>query len=307
MNKSKAGSAIDSRAGFVAALYGLYAVPVLVLLLGLSLCLAGAVRWGVYGRSGEIVPQPRRQVELLELLTRRVMVSETGKRIAFRGEDIDLLRRTIQEDIDKQDFDAAMVLVGELAETFGYAEEAEAYRDQVQGARKTRQDAKVRQAVAKLDDIMARRDFDLADQEAQKLLRIFPEDAMVERLPERVAHAREAYKHELERQLHEAYDRDESERAMQLIAELDKYLTDREVEALREIARGVIGKQRDNLGLRFQIAVKDREWMAAVRIGEEIIQQFPNTRMAEEVRNSLDVLRGRAASQKAAGSGDGSA
>ncbi|MEM7682074.1 MAG: hypothetical protein AAF288_08960 [Planctomycetota bacterium] len=297
--------AIEPRSAFVAVLYVLYAVPVLLLLYGLCLCLAGAVRMGMYGRMGEAAPQTRRQLELLERISRRVMVSETGKRIAFRGEDIDLLRRTIQEDIEKQDFDAAMVLVGELSETFGYTEEAEKYREQLEVARQSQQEVKIRQAEAKLDEILARRDFDQASAEAKKLMRIFPESLEVQKLPQRVADAREGYKVDLERQFLEAAQREEVDRAMELMAELDQHLSDRDAEPFRETARGVIGKQRDNLGVQFKLAVHDREWLAAVRIGEQIIQQFPNTRMAAEVREHLDSLRRYAASQRAASSSGG--
>jgi len=87
---------------------------------------------------------------------------------------------------------------------------------------------------------------------------------------------------------------------MQLIREMDKYLTEQEAEPLRETARGVIGKARDNLGVQFKLAVRDKEWVAAVNIGEQIIRDFPNSKMSDEVRSMLDVLRQRAAGQQAA-------
>ena len=90
---------------------------------------------------------------------------------------------------------------------------------------------------------------------------------------------------------------------MELLKELDKYLTEQEAEPFRETARGVIGKKRDNLGVQFKIAVHDREWVRAMRVGEQIIQEFPNTKMCDEVRGMIDLLRERAAGQHAARSG----
>ena len=62
----------------------------------------------------------------------------------------------------------------------------------------------------------------------------------------------------------------------------------------------MIGKKRENLGVQFKIAVHDKEWLRSVTVGEQIIREFPNTRMADEVRSMLDLLRERAAGQRAA-------
>ena len=64
----------------------------------------------------------------------------------------------------------------------------------------------------------------------------------------------------------------------------------------------MIGKKRENLGVQFKLAVHDREWLRSVAVGEQIIREFPNTRMADEVRSMLDLLRERAAGQRAAAS-----
>ena len=69
------------------------------------------------------------------------------------------------------------------------------------------------------------------------------------------------------------------------------------------LAKGVIGKKRDNLGVQFKMAVHDHDWAHAVAAGEQIIAEFPNTRMAEEVRGMIDLLRERAAGQMAAQQG----
>jgi outer membrane protein assembly factor BamD (BamD/ComL family) len=72
---------------------------------------------------------------------------------------------------------------------------------------------------------------------------------------------------------------------------LDQHLTAAEAEPLRELARGVITKARENLGAQFKLAVRDRQWREAVPIGERIIAEFPNSRMAAEVRDVIDNLR----------------
>ncbi len=48
------------------------------------------------------------------------------------------------------------------------------------------------------------------------------------------------------------------------------------------------------LGVQFRFAVTERRWQDALAIGLEIIRDYPNARMASEVRDALDMLRQRA-------------
>ena len=106
--------------------------------------------------------------------------------------------------------------------------------------------------------------------------------------------ARVSYKSDLERRFRLAANEGRADEAMELMRELDAYLSLTEAEPLRELSRGIIGKARDSLGGQFKNAVQDKRWAEAVRIGERIIAEFPNTRMATEVRDVIDGLRIRA-------------
>ena len=104
------------------------------------------------------------------------------------------------------------------------------------------------------------------------------------------------------------------DRAMDLLTEIDPYLSPAEAEELRDLARTVIAKKRENLGVQFRMAVRDliaaisperpddtkvdSEWSRARRVGEQIIEQFPNTKMATEVRDALDGLQQRLDTRK---------
>lgn len=269
--------------------------------IGLVLLVAGGVRWGIYGFQG--TPGRRgddQTVALLRSVDESLKISETARRIAYRDRDLDLLRRTIEEDIERSDYDGAIVLVNELAETYGRREEAEDYRDRIEDSRMAEVDSKVSEAIARLDDVLDRKDFDLAGQVAARIQRLFPDSTRTQNLRRRVVHAREQYKLECERAFLEAAQRDDVEKAMEILMELDKYLTEQEAEPLKEVAKGVIGKKRENLGVQFKMAVHDHEWLLAVQTGEQIIADFPNTKMAEEVRGMIDLLRERAAGQSAA-------
>ena len=287
----------------VAFTYLAYTPATLFGLLGAAVLLIGAVRWAVYGRDARGVPSDAERRELIGLIKQtndRLLLSETAKRIAYREHDVQALRQTIEQDITGGNFDAAMVLVEDLGKTYGYRQEAEQYRDRINNARHQDQQAKIDDAVSRLDDMLGRHEFDRAAREAAKIQRLYPEAERVKGLAQRVADAREQFKQGLERQFLEAAERDDVDRALELLKELDLYLTEQEAEPLRETARGVIGKKRDNLGVQFKMAVHDREWTRAVQVGEQIIREFPNSRMSEEVRSMIDVLRQRAAGQQAA-------
>lgn len=280
--------------------YIFYSLPVLMAICGTVMLIIGAIRWGIYGRDSVGAPWTKNLITLTQSVNERLLLSETAKRIAYRHEDIDLLRSTIKQDIEKKDFDAAMVLVNEIGMTYGHKEEAEEYREHIVIARTTELEEKVQKALSKLDEMLAAHKFEDASNEAQKIHRLYSHSPHVHGVQRKVTHAREQYKHDLEREFLEAARVDNVDRAVELLKELDKYLGEEEAAPFRETARGVIGKQRENLGVQFKIAVHDKEWVRSVAVGEQIIREFPNSRMADEVRGMLDLLRERAAGQRAA-------
>jgi len=36
--------------------------------------------------------------------------------------------------------------------------------------------------------------------------------------------------------------------------------------------------------------VHDKSWIEAIRVGRQIVEEFPNTRMAAEVRDKMPIL-----------------
>ncbi len=232
--------------------------------------------------------------ESIERLSGQASLSDDARRVINRRRERDLLRAAIEEDIERSDWEAAMILVKELADRFGYRADAEEFRQKIESARAEGQNRELREAIAVLDGYIIQRRWDEASAEAAKTMRLFPDSPRVEGLRARVEHAREAYKQELLRQFFVSAKEERIEDAMDLLRELDQYLTEDEAAPLRETARGVIGKARENLGALFKLAVQDRRWDEASRLGSEIITQFPNTRMAAEVREIIDSIRTKA-------------
>ncbi len=250
-------------------------------------------------RSGGAARDARtdRLVAAMERLAEEQALSDDARRVLNRRRERDILCRAIEEDITREDWDAAAVLVKELAERFGYRQEAEEFRQRIDQSRARTTELKVSDAVRKLDALIVRKQWDEAGSEAARITRVYAESPRVEGLRHRVERARGQFKADLERRfLHAAKD-GRAEEAHQLLKELDGYLTEEEALPYQEVARGVIGKARENFGVQFKLAVQDKDWSRAAEVGENIIRDFPNTRMAEEIRGVIDSVRERAATQ----------
>ncbi|MCL4220337.1 MAG: hypothetical protein KJZ65_03100 [Phycisphaerales bacterium] len=222
-------------------------------------------------------------------------LSDDARRVLNRRRERDLLRKAIEEDIAVEDWDAAMVLVKELAERFGYRSDAEEFRTRIETARYQMVERRVDEGIRALDNLIVQLRWTEANAEAARLSRLYPDSPRVEGLRHRVETARQRYKAELERRFLTASESGDVEEALELLKELDNYLTESEAEPYREVARGVIGRARENLGVQFKLAVQDRQWATAAIVGDRIIREFPNTRMAAEIREMIDGIRQRAA------------
>jgi hypothetical protein len=245
-------------------------------------------------QQGQVVGRIDTLIESIRHLGDHAMVSDDARRVLNRGAERTMLCKAIEEDISAQAWDAALVLCDELAQRFGYRQDAEEFRGRIELARAEIQERKVADSIARLDGLIVQRRWDLATNEARRIQRLFPDSSRVERLRERVEQARAVYKADMERRFLDSAQNGRVEEAMAQLKELDAYLTEQEAAPLREVARGVISKARDNLGAQFKIAVQDKQWAAASALGRRIVNEFPNTRMAQEVRGLLDGILARA-------------
>ncbi|MFK7959939.1 MAG: hypothetical protein AB8G96_05375 [Phycisphaerales bacterium] len=236
--------------------------------------------------------------EVLDILRRideHAMLSDNARRVLFRERELQLLGRAIEDDIRTARYDVALTLCDELADVFGERERAEAYREQIQGDRKQHYDAALDAELGELERLLSHRQWQAAHGVAGRIRRLYADSHLVEDIDRRFVEARDEHKVELETQLTEAVQREDTEQAMQLLRTLDRYLTTDEVGRYSQLAGGVIKQHRENLSTQFKLAVNDHRWTESVGIGETIIAEFPNTKMAAEVRSMIDLLRSRAA------------
>lgn len=278
-------------------LVGLLGLVIVLCTLPIALrrpAIAGSTAPDADREAHEVRAQLRAMNKSIQDLQESMILSDDARRVINRKRERELLRRAIEEDIQIEDWDAAMVLVRELAERFGYRADAEEFRAKIETARFTTMDRRVNEALRGLDTLIAAAEWDAALAESSRIARLYPDNPRTEGLRHRIGAARDRYKLDLERRFLAAAEAENTDEAMDLLKQLDQYLTEREGEQFREVARGVIGRARENLGVQFKLAIRDRSWARASELADRIIADFPNTRMAEEVREMIDTIRERA-------------
>ena len=202
----------------------------------------------------------------------------------------------------KQDYQTAEALIDRMEQEFGYADEAARLRQEVAQARKATLEEKIDAAIGRVQATIERHDWARAFRAAQKLLSVFPGNPKVQALPERVATERARHKRQLLQAYGEAVRKNDIDGSIELLKELDRHLTPQEAAALEESARGVFRAKLHNLGVQFAICVTDERWSEAVVTGEQIVREFPNSRMSQEVVQKMPQLRAKAAEAAAAAS-----
>jgi hypothetical protein len=221
------------------------------------------------------------------------MLSDTAKRLIYREREMGLLRRTIEEDIDRGDFNSGLVLCRDMERLFGYTEEAEQLRHRVLLARNSQLAARIDEEVASVAAILDSGDLESAEEAGKRLKRMFPDSPGLHGLEARIRGAKLQAKRDLKARFMTAAARGDSRGAMSLLRELDHYLGHEEATEIQAVASGVITQHRESLSVRFKMAVSDHRWEEAIAAGEDIVEDFPNDRMAHEVREMLPTLQNR--------------
>jgi hypothetical protein len=221
-------------------------------------------------------------------------ISDIAKSIAHREKERDALRQAIREDIFKPDWEAAYYLIDEMERRFGYREESERLRQEVDDSRQMSIAAKIDQAIAHVERILEQADWDRARQESDRLSRLFPNNDKIRRLPDAIEDRRQQHKRKLLQMWYELVQKNAIDQAIELLKDLDSYLTRNEAKGLEETVRGVFKAKLAQIGVKFSLAVSEKRWSDALEVGVQIIEEFPNSQMAKEVSSNLDALRRRA-------------
>jgi len=222
-------------------------------------------------------------------------LSDRTKGLIYRDREIEAINEAVHDEVMRQDYGAAEATIQMMEQQLGYSEEAQRLREEVEEARKATLEEKIAGAVSRVEKIIETRDWTRATRAVEKLVAQFPENPRITSLPQRVEDERNNHKRQLLEEYGEAVSKNDVNRGIDLLKELDRYLTPQEAAALEESARGVFKAKLHNLGVQFAICVTDQRWAEALATGEEIVRGFPNSRMSHEVRQKIPLLRERVA------------
>jgi len=230
---------------------------------------------------------------MLNLISEQQLLSDRAKAVAFREKDRDALRRAIQEEIAGGDYEAAYALADDIERAFGYKQEADQLRQKITAGRDEAIQKQIVAVSATLEQLVRAEQWPAAMAEAENLQKRFPGVPKINGLPIEIEARKQQHKKALIDSWNDAVARHDVDGSIAILKKLDIYLEPAEAEQLQESVRGVFKEKINQLRTQFSLAVQDHQWAEAIKIGDQIMRDFPNSKIAEEVRGSMEGLRKR--------------
>jgi hypothetical protein len=226
----------------------------------------------------------------LQQINHSTRVSETAKAIAFRDADIQSLREAVLEKLEKQDFNGANEIIDEVSKRPEYHELAEQLRTWADKYHTASDQERINQVISHIEKLFENCQWARASAQIEGLISAYPNSEQAKEMRQKLFDKKQERKRILLAAWDDAVRNQETDRSLEILKELDFYLTPNEGLALQEAARDVFRTKLHNLGVQFSIAVTEKKWASALDIGQQIINDFPNSKMSEEIRGKLDVL-----------------
>ncbi|MCD4699405.1 MAG: hypothetical protein K8R91_02395 [Phycisphaerae bacterium] len=226
----------------------------------------------------------RRLVELSQM-------SDAARSLLFRRHEIEAMNELLHEHLIGQDYTGAEKLATDIEKRFGHTEQVEQMRKEIVKAKATTAEQKVDAALGRIGKLIESGNWSGASRQTKRLVQLLPDNPKIAALPQLINDARIKHKRDLFGDYGQAVKNGDIDRSVELLHELDKYLTPQEAAAMEESARGVFKAKLHNFGVQFAVHVIDQDWAGAIAIGRQIIDEYPNSRMAQEVRQKMGAMR----------------
>jgi hypothetical protein len=232
--------------------------------------------------------------QLLTTLSEQQLLSDRAKSVAYREKDRQALRSAIREEMNAKDWDAALVLANEMDSQFGYKQEATILRAEINNNRSDVVARQIADATAVVEEHVRLERWSQAMREAEQIIQIYPTEERATRLPQEIENRRQAHKKQLLDSWKDSVARNDIDGSIEILKRVDPYLTPAEAASMQETARGIFRERLNQLRDKFAHAVRDENWSDAIRLGETIMSEHPNSRLALEVRDTMETLKQRA-------------
>ena len=227
----------------------------------------------------------------LAQVNQNTRLSEAVKTIVFRDADTQCLREAVLDRLEHEDFGTACEIIEQIAHRTEYKELAEQLQAEVDKRRGTTEVERMNGAVAYIKMLFENYEWVKANAEIERLIKTYPDREEAKAMRKTLIAKKEEHKRVLLNAWDDAVQRRATDRSLEILKELDLYLTPEEALALQEAARNVFKDKLHNLGVQFSLAVSGEQWDKAIQIGREIIRDFPNSKMSAEIRERMDVLK----------------
>ncbi len=229
----------------------------------------------------------------LEQITQSLRLSDPAKAIVYRDADAAAIREAVFNKLQNKESDEAGRLIDELAATGRYKELVKQLRAEAESFLGSDDQEKEDQLIANIENLFGEYQWGKASTQIENLIAAFPKSERAKQMRQKLIDRKEDRKKVLLNLWDDAVKRQATERSLEILRELDMYLTPNEGLALQEAARDVFRNKLHNIGVQFSIAVSGRQWQKALDVGQQIVRDFPNSRMAQEIRERLEVLKQR--------------
>jgi hypothetical protein len=224
-------------------------------------------------------------------ICRSTQLSETAKAIAFRDTERDSLQEAVSAKLNSRNFEAAYQLIDEIGQRPEYRDLAETLRGQAEKHRDAIRMERIHKVIGQIETLLDQYEWTKASVQIEGLIKAYPDSERARSMRQHLHHKREQHKKELLSAWDNAVQHQDTDKGLAILKELDHYLTPNEALALQEAAKDVFRTKLHNMGVKFSMAVSDKNWHEALSVGRQIITEFPNSKMSEEIKSKLDVLQ----------------
>jgi len=228
---------------------------------------------------------------IMAQINQNTRLSEATKVIAFRDIDRQTLREAVFDKLQQQDYETTYKIIDEIARQPGYKEFADQLRSEANEYRDATDTGRINQVITYIDKLLDSYQWTKASIQIERLIKDYPESEKAKSMRPKLLDKKEERKKMLLTAWDEAIKRQATDRGLEVLRELDLYLTPNEGLALQEAARDVFRTKLHNLGVQFALAVSAKQWADAINIGQQIMRDFPNSKMAVEIREKWDALK----------------
>jgi hypothetical protein len=229
--------------------------------------------------------------EILTQINQNTQLSEAARKIASREADQQALRELVFDMLQQEDFDSTYEIINEIAQSTPYQELAEQLKNEADRFQNAGDTERINQVIAHIEKLFDSYEWAKASAQIERLIKAEPNSEQAKELRQKMTDKKEERKKVLLNAWDDAVRREATNRSLEILRDLDQYLTPNEALALQEAARDVFRNKLHSLGVGFSLAVSGKQWAKALKTGMEISRDFPNSKMAEEIREKMGILK----------------